>query len=98
MEFRFDDGDLQRLYTDLGFKKGFSEGIVRAFRRVMQVIAAAPDERTFRGLRSLNFERLKGDRKHQHSMRLNKQWRLVVEFEGKGSNKVVVVKSIEDYH
>ena len=47
----------------------------------MQMIRAASDERTFYELKSLHFEKLKGDRSHQHSMRLNKQWRFIVEFE-----------------
>jgi toxin HigB-1 len=41
---------------------------------------------------------LKGNRSSQHSMRLNKQWRLIVEFEGVAPNKLVAVISIEDYH
>jgi len=31
-------------------------------------------------------------------MRLNKQWRLIIEFEGVVPNKLVAVISIEDYH
>jgi plasmid maintenance system killer protein len=31
-------------------------------------------------------------------MRLNDQWRLILEFEGEGTTKVVVVCGIEDYH
>lgn len=64
----------------------------------MQQIRAAADERDFHKQRSLKFERLKGSRAHQHSMRLNNQWRLVLEFEAKGPEKVVVVVDIEDYH
>jgi plasmid maintenance system killer protein len=31
-------------------------------------------------------------------MRLNDQWRLIIEIEGKGTNKKLVVVGIEDYH
>ena len=31
-------------------------------------------------------------------MRLNDQWRLVIEFEGTAPERAVVVVSIEDYH
>ena len=34
----------------------------------------------------------------QRSMKLNDQWRLVLEFEGDGPEKVVWVVAIEDYH
>jgi proteic killer suppression protein len=64
----------------------------------MQMIRAALDERDFYAMKSLRFEKLKGARQKQHSMRLNDQWRLILEFEGEGATKVVVVCEIEDYH
>jgi proteic killer suppression protein len=72
--------------------------MVKAFRKRMQTIRAARDERDFYALQSLRFEKLKGARSHQHSMRLNDQWRLILEFEGKGEKKTLVVVGIEDYH
>jgi toxin HigB-1 len=98
VEVRFADADLDRLETDPSFDGGFSEAIVKAFRKRMQGIRAASDERDFYALRSLNFEKLKGARSHQYSMRLNDQWRLILEMEGKGKDKVLVVVGIEDYH
>ncbi len=97
MEVRFADAGLDRLETDSSFDGGFSQAIVKAYRKRMQSIRAAPDERDFYAMRSLNFEKLKGPRS-QHSMRLNDQWRLILEMEGKGKNKVLVVVGIEDYH
>lgn len=64
----------------------------------MQAIRAAEDERAFYAMKSLHFEKLKGDRSHQHSMRLNDQWRLILEFERGNDGKVVLVIGIEDYH
>jgi proteic killer suppression protein len=64
----------------------------------MQFIRDAPDERDFFAMRSLRFERLKGGRSHQYSMRLNDQWRLIVELERSGKDKVVAIVAIEDYH
>lgn len=98
MEVAFEDDNLHRLETDAKFDAGHSSAIVKAFRKRMQTIRAAPDERDFYALRSLNFERLKGDRSHQYSMRLNDQWRLIVGLHGEAPNKTVVVISIEDYH
>jgi toxin HigB-1 len=86
------------LETDGTFDAGFSREIVRAYRKCLQIIRAAPDERVFYNLKSLHFEKLKGNRSHEHSMRLNKQWRLIIEFEGIAPNKLVAVISIEDYH
>jgi len=98
MDVRFEDSMLDRLETDPKYDAGFSQAIVTAYRHRMQIIRAAPDERVFYGLKSLHFEKLKGNRSSQHSMRLNKQWRLIIEFEGIAPNKVVAVISIEDYH
>ena len=98
MEVIFRDEALDRLETDAGFDGGYQSGIVKAFRKRMQQIRAAIDERDFYTQKSLRFEKLKGNRKHQHSMRLNDQWRLVLEFRGDNPNKVVTVVSIEDYH
>ena len=98
MDFRFEDDDLEKLYTDPNYVHGWSPAVVAAFHRRMVTIRSAPDERTFYGLKSLHFEKLKGARSHQHSIRLNDQWRLVVELEGKGPDKIVAIISIEDYH
>jgi proteic killer suppression protein len=98
MEVRFRDPKLDRLETDPSYDAGFAQAIVTAYRRVMQVIRAAPDERVFYNLKSLHFEKLKGNRSSQHSMRLNKQWRLIIGFEGAAPHKLVAVISIEDYH
>ena len=89
---------LDRLETDPTYDAGFHQTIVTAYRKIMQVIRAAPDERVFYNLKSMHFEKLKGNRSSQHSMRLNKQWRLIIEFEGAAPNKLVAVISIEDYH
>jgi proteic killer suppression protein len=64
----------------------------------MQTIRAAEDERAFYALKSLHFEKLKGNRSHQHSMRLNDQWRLILQFEQTEEGKIVCIVSIEDYH
>lgn len=77
MEVEFDDDDLDRLETDAQFTAGFSQEVVRAYRRRMQQIRAFRDERDFMELKSLHYEKLKGKRTGQHSIRLNLQWRLV---------------------
>ena len=72
--------------------------IVRAFRKRMQQIRAAADERDFYSLKSLHFEKLKGNRQDNYSMRLNDQYRLILRLEGEAPKKVVRLIGIEDYH
>ncbi len=98
MEVRFRDGRLDRLETDPKFDGGFSQAVVRVFRKRLQFIRDTPDERVFYQMRSLHFEKLKGKRKHQYSMRLNDQWRLILELDERAPTKVVVVVAVEDYH
>lgn len=98
MDVEFADDDLDRLEVDVRFTAGFGPDIVKGFRKAMQVIRAAPDERDFYALKGLRFEKLTGERAHQHSIRINKQWRLILELKGKAPNKTVKVVGIEDYH
>lgn len=98
MEVQFRDAKLDRLEIDPKYDGGFSQAIVTAYRKRMQTIRAAPDERVFYQLKSLHFEKLLGNRSHQYSMRLNDQWRLILEFVGDAPQKRVVIVSIEDYH
>jgi proteic killer suppression protein len=95
---RFKNSDLARLEIDAKFDAGFSQAVVRAFRKRMQQIRSAVDERDFYQQRSINFEKLKGSREGQYSMRLNDQWRLILELSGEGSTKEIVVIAIDDYH
>jgi proteic killer suppression protein len=100
MEVIFADNELDKLEADAGFTtKNIPQGITNSYRKRMQLIRAASDERDFYNLKSLHFERLEGKRKHQHSMRINDQYRLILELlEGNPRGKVVKVVGIEDYH
>ena len=98
MEVSFRDSTLDRLETDPAFTGGYPQGIVKAFRRRLQGIRAATDERDFYRMKSWHFEKLKGKRQHQHSIRLNEQIRLLLELEGSGRTKRVRIIDIEDYH
>lgn len=93
MDVEFEDEDLERLERDPDFTAGLSRDIIRAFRKVMGAVRAAVDARDLYngGLRT---EKLKGARADQHSIRLNKQWRLIAEING----SKIYVKGIEDYH
>lgn len=98
MKLRFATGSLERLETDPKATEGYSAAIVKLYRMRINLIRQALDERDLYALRSLHFEKLKGARSHQRSIRLNDQWRLILEFEEEGASKTVVIVSIEDYH
>ncbi len=97
MEVRFRHSWLDRLETEPGDGK-WPAPVVRRYRMTLAWIRAADDERDLYGNRSLHYEKLKGNRKHQRSMRLNDQYRLILEIEGEGADRVVHIVGIEDYH
>ena len=98
MKVRFHDERLSRLETDPGYLGGHDKAIVRAFRRMMNLIRSAVDERDIRAMKSARMEKLKGNRSHQYSLRLNDQWRLIIEIEETDPKNTIVVISIVDYH
>lgn len=97
MKVSFKSRKLELLETEAD-DAGYPPEAVKAFRKRMQFIRAATDERDLRAMKSLRFEKLKGARSHQHSVRLNDQWRLVFELEAHGTTKSLVIVDIEDYH
>ncbi len=98
MELRFADEELQRLYTDPKFTAKLPQGVVKAFRDLVRYIQQAVDERDFYNMKSLHYEKLKGGNGRNHSMRLNDQYRLLMEVDGRSQKKTVVILKVEDYH
>ena len=97
MDVRFKDDSLDRLEKEKD-DGSWPAAVVKAYLRLVQRIRSAPDERVFRTMGSLRFKKLRGKRKGQWSMRLNDQWRLILEFEGQGADRVVWIVKITDYH
>ena len=97
MEWEILDDELTDKYTNKRYGGRYSQAIVKAFRKCMQVIDNAVDERDLYAMKSLHFEKLQG-REPERSMRLNRQWRLIVELDESEARKKVRVKGIEDYH
>lgn len=98
MDVAHDDDDLARIETDADFNGGYSEAIVRAFIRVMNLLRSIQHEAELRRWRSLRFKKLSGRRQHQWSIRLNQQWRLIIEIEQRDGGNCLTIKGIEDYH
>ncbi len=97
MRFEFSNDRLAALYTEERDARRYPAGVVDAFF-VMDVIRAARSEQDLRALKSLRFEKLSGKRRHQHSLRLNDQYRLVVEIEEDAEGRYLLIVSLEDYH
>ena len=100
MRIRHNDAELESMEGDPDWPGKIAPEIVRGFRKVLTIVRSVTNETELRMFRSLNFEKLKGDRSHQWSMRINDQYRVIVEIEhGEGpNNNCIVVKKVEDYH
>lgn len=94
----FEDSQLALIETTQAAETRLPVAVIQSARRKLNEIRAAPDERTLRNWKSLHYEKLKGSRDDQRSIRLNIQWRLVFRLDDKCSSNKVTVISIEDYH
>ena len=59
-------------------KHKFPLSIIKQYRKVVSIIISSKSLNELKGYRSLNYEMLKGDRQGQMSLRLNKQYRLII--------------------
>ena len=98
MDVEFADSTLKQLETDVECNAGYGVEVVRGFRKVVALHSICQNERDFWGMRGLRFEKLKGTRGHQHSFRINDQWRLIVELKKDDATVTVLVVEIVDYH
>lgn len=74
--------------------KGFPTDLVKVARRKLRYLNAASDLGDLRSPPGNRLERLSGDRKGQHSIRINDQFRVCFVWTAEGPADV----EIEDYH
>jgi len=98
VEVSFGDEALNEIERDPHAKTRYDHKIVRAFRKVMNFIRSAGREADLYAHPGLNFEKLKGDLAGFHSLRLNDQWRLIVELRSGNPKTCIHVMEIKDYH
>ncbi len=75
------------------FVRGF-QGFSRQAEKRLEILDAAENLSDLAALPSNALEALSGDRKGQHSIRINKQWRVCFEWPADGPENV----EITDYH
>jgi proteic killer suppression protein len=98
LRFQFKTKKIEALYTEERGARKYPPEVVDAFFDVMAIISAAKDERDLYTLKGLHFEKLTGDRKGEHSIRLNKQWRITLVITSDEEGNYLVILDIEDYH
>ncbi|MFE5478067.1 MULTISPECIES: type II toxin-antitoxin system RelE/ParE family toxin [Nocardia] len=99
MRLEFAKAELRSLWESETFRiNGLAPEAVTAFRRKVQLLEAASSELELRNFRSLNLEKLKGDRQGQYSIRLTRKWRLILQFETDDIGRTVLILELCDYH
>ena len=98
MRVEYHDEVLRRLAEEQGHApKGWDPDVIKSYRKKVQLISAAQDERDLYAMRGLRMEKLQGDRLGQTSMRLNDQFRLILTFKTEG-DRVAALLEVVDYH
>ena len=85
--------ETERLFNRQSSRK-LPQSIQRAARRKLEIMDAAEFLQDLRIPPSNRLEKLSGDRKGQHSIRINDQWRICFEWQSGDAYNVEIV----DYH
>jgi proteic killer suppression protein len=98
MEIVFADQKLALIETEEAGETKLPVPVIKSARRKLTVLRAAPDDRSLRNWKSLHYEKLKGDRAGQRSIRVNDQYRIVFTLDENAKPPIVTIIAIEDYH
>jgi toxin HigB-1 len=98
MRFRFANRKLELMYTTGRDTGRYGHELVNAFVKVLAQLDAAIDERDLYRQRGLRYEKLRGDRAGQYSVRLNKQWRLILRPDKDRDGNFIWIIEVVDYH
>lgn len=98
MRFKFMRNGDNRLYTEGVGVEAYPVEVVDAFLRRVRHIDAAKDERDLRVPKSVHYEKMKGKFLGKDSMRLNRQWRLLVSIESDDKGKYVSIHTITKHY
>ena len=78
MKVAFSNLKLERLYLEGKGARKYPIGVIKAFVTVVRLLLNIENETLLYGMKGLHFEALSGNRRDQHSLRLNKQYRLIL--------------------
>lgn len=98
MELEFDDRDLEDMIFNERYSGEIAQSLVKMVRRCINYLIQAPDRRAIYNFPGYHLEKLKGDMKGFHSLRLNDQYRLIIQFVASTEGEIIRVISMGDYH
>lgn len=98
MRIDFLDKKLEALYTQKKGARRLDPEVYEAFLEVVASVQAAKSPQDLRALRSLHYEKLKGNRKGDRSLYLHKGHRLIVREQRDAEGIYLEIVEIDDYH
>jgi proteic killer suppression protein len=98
MKIEFHDERLALIRTDRAHELGLPFGVIKSCREKLLLIEAAPDERTLRNWKSLNYKKLEGVKDDRRQIRINQQYRIVFTITNSTLPPVVTILEIGDTH
>jgi proteic killer suppression protein len=90
----FSDKNTEALFKTRKISKGFADDIWERALDKLIILNAANSINDLRVIPGNKYEKLKGTRKKESSVRINEQWRIVFEWKDGSPHNV----KIEDYH
>ena len=100
MKVRFRDEQLTDWYTgEYGGKQPFSEIVLKAYRKAVDKLVAAPNLVILKQNKSLDLHPLKGDLAGRFAVRVNMQYRIVFGLiQETNLLEVIEIEDLTDYH
>ena len=92
------NADLELIETEEAGATRLPVSVIQSARRKLTVLRAAIDDMSLRNWKSLHYEKLKGDREGQRSIRVNEKYRMIFELDEKTDPQTIKILAIEDYH
>ena len=72
--------------------------VIRAFRKKVAYLEEAESEADLRNYKALHFEKLRGGRLGQHSIRLNRRWRLILRVETGADGRLLIIVEVVNHY
>lgn len=99
MKIIYKDHTLQQLAEDPNYKpKKWSPEIIKSYQKKILIISSATNELDLRAVKSLHLEKLKGDRIDTYSIRINRQFRLIISFEIDKDGQYVAILELTNHY
>jgi proteic killer suppression protein len=98
MKIEFGDKRLALIRTDRAHELGLPFAVIKACRKRLEFMEAAPDERSLRNWASLQYKKLEGEKDGTRQIRINDQYRITFTINNDATPPIITILEIGDPH